>query len=54
MVRVQGLSESALSAVASLGTRPTVEDAGRVLLETHGWSHGPLAALSNWLLTRTR
>ena len=35
VVRVQGLTDAALSAVASLGTRPTVEDAGRVLLETH-------------------
>jgi farnesyl diphosphate synthase len=26
----------------------------RNLLETHGWSGGPLATLSNWLLTRTR
>ena len=35
MVQVHGLSEQPLPAVASLGVRPTVEDAGRVLLETH-------------------
>jgi riboflavin kinase / FMN adenylyltransferase len=35
VARVQGLGPSALPAVASLGVRPTVEDAGRVLLETH-------------------
>ena len=33
--RVHGLHESPLAAVSSLGVRPTVEDAGRVLLETH-------------------
>ena len=33
--RVVGLGETALPAVSSLGVRPTVEDAGRVLLETH-------------------
>ena len=31
-----------------------LHDRARDLLETHGWSGGPLAALSNWLLTRTR
>ena len=35
VVRVHGLSEQPLNGVASLGVRPTVEDAGRVLLETH-------------------
>jgi riboflavin kinase/FMN adenylyltransferase len=34
-VRVLGLTENAVSGVASLGVRPTVEDAGRVLLEVH-------------------
>ena len=34
-VRVHGLGEAALPGVASLGVRPTVEDAGRVLLEVH-------------------
>ena len=33
--QVLGLSEKPLPAVASLGVRPTVEDQGRVLLETH-------------------
>ena len=33
--RVHGLQDSPLAAVSSLGVRPTVEDAGRVLLETH-------------------
>jgi len=32
---VHGLGERALPGVASLGVRPSVEDAGRVLLETH-------------------
>ena len=35
VVRVHGLGESALPAVASLGIRPTVDDSGRVLLEVH-------------------
>ena len=34
-VRVHGLADQALEGVASLGVRPSVEDAGRVLLETH-------------------
>jgi riboflavin kinase/FMN adenylyltransferase len=34
-VRTHGLSEQPLDGVASLGVRPTVEDAGRVLLEVH-------------------
>jgi riboflavin kinase/FMN adenylyltransferase len=35
IVQVHGLAERPLPAVASLGVRPTVEDAGRVLLEVH-------------------
>ncbi|MCA3176750.1 MAG: bifunctional riboflavin kinase/FAD synthetase, partial [Burkholderiales bacterium] len=35
VVRVHGLGQVALPGVASLGVRPTVEDSGRVLLETH-------------------
>lgn len=35
VVRVHGLAQTALSGVASLGVRPTVEDDGRILLETH-------------------
>ncbi len=35
VVRVHGLAADALPGVASLGVRPTVEEAGRVLLETH-------------------
>ncbi|MDC8787094.1 bifunctional riboflavin kinase/FAD synthetase [Roseateles koreensis] len=34
-VRVHGLAATPLDGVASLGVRPTVEDAGRVLLEVH-------------------
>jgi riboflavin kinase/FMN adenylyltransferase len=34
-VRVHGLGADALPGVASLGVRPTVEDAGRQLLEVH-------------------
>jgi riboflavin kinase/FMN adenylyltransferase len=34
-VRVHGLGADPLPGVASLGVRPTVEDAGRVLLEAH-------------------
>ena len=35
VVRVHGLADRPLPAVASLGVRPTVEDAGRMLLEVH-------------------
>ncbi len=35
VVRVHGLAVQPLPGVASLGVRPTIEDAGRVLLETH-------------------
>jgi riboflavin kinase/FMN adenylyltransferase len=35
VAQVHGLGDAPLPAVASLGTRPAVEDAGRVLLETH-------------------
>jgi len=35
VVRTHGLAETPLPGVASLGVRPTVEDAGRVLLEAH-------------------
>ena len=35
IVQVHGLAEQPLAAVASLGVRPTVENAGRVLLEVH-------------------
>ncbi|MFN9746213.1 MAG: bifunctional riboflavin kinase/FAD synthetase [Betaproteobacteria bacterium] len=35
VVRVHGLAGEPLRGVASLGVRPTVEDAGRVLLEVH-------------------
>ena len=35
VVRVHGLAEQPLRGVASLGVRPTVEDTGRMLLETH-------------------
>ncbi|MFM7507185.1 MAG: bifunctional riboflavin kinase/FAD synthetase [Rubrivivax sp.] len=35
VVRVHGLTSEPLRGVASLGVRPTVEDAGRVLLEVH-------------------
>jgi riboflavin kinase/FMN adenylyltransferase len=35
VAQVHGLAEQPLPGVASLGVRPTVEDAGRVLLETH-------------------
>jgi len=34
-VQVHGLYEQPLDGVASLGTRPTVDDSGRILLETH-------------------
>jgi riboflavin kinase/FMN adenylyltransferase len=35
VVRVHGLPAGPLPGVANLGVRPTVEDAGRVLLEVH-------------------
>jgi riboflavin kinase/FMN adenylyltransferase len=35
VVQVHGLAEEPLPGVASLGVRPTVDDSGRVLLETH-------------------
>lgn len=35
VVQVHGLLDAPLPAVASLGVRPTVEDAGRMLLEVH-------------------
>jgi riboflavin kinase/FMN adenylyltransferase len=35
VVRVHGLADHALPAVASLGVRPTIDDSGRVLLEVH-------------------
>ncbi|MBW9334007.1 bifunctional riboflavin kinase/FAD synthetase [Herbaspirillum sp. RU 5E] len=35
VVQVHGLAEQPLPAVASLGVRPTVDNSGRVLLETH-------------------
>ncbi len=35
VVQIQGLGAGPLPGVASLGVRPTVEDAGRVLLEVH-------------------
>jgi riboflavin kinase/FMN adenylyltransferase len=35
VVRVHGLGDRPLPGVASLGRRPTVSDAGQVLLETH-------------------
>ena len=34
-MQVHGLADRPLPAVASLGVRPTVDDSGRVLLETH-------------------
>jgi riboflavin kinase / FMN adenylyltransferase len=35
VVRTHGIESSALPGVASLGVRPTIDDSGRVLLETH-------------------
>jgi len=40
-VRTQGLTDQPLDGVASLGVRPTVEDAGRVLLEVHCFNWPP-------------
>ena len=36
-VRIEGIGEVPLPGVASLGVRPTLEDAGRVLLEAHAF-----------------
>jgi riboflavin kinase/FMN adenylyltransferase len=47
VVQVHGLTPQPLPGVASLGVRPTVEDAGRVLLETH-CLHWPLAQESGY------
>jgi riboflavin kinase/FMN adenylyltransferase len=35
VVQVHGLAQQPLPGVASMGVRPTVDDSGRVLLETH-------------------
>lgn len=40
VVQVHGLSGEPLPGVASLGIRPTVDDSGRVLLETHVFDYG--------------
>ena len=46
VVRTHGLGPEPVDGVASLGIRPTVEDAGRVLLEVHclNWTVAPQAA----------
>ena len=46
VVRTHGLGPTPVDGVASLGVRPTVEDAGRVLLEVHclNWPVAPQAA----------
>ncbi len=46
VVRTHGLGADPVDGVASLGIRPTVEDAGRVLLEVHclNWTAAPQAA----------
>lgn len=43
VVQVHGLDSNPLPGVASLGVRPTIEDAGRMLLEVHclHWPLGP-------------
>lgn len=42
VVQVRGLADEPVPGVASLGVRPTVDDSGRVLLETHclAWPEG--------------
>jgi riboflavin kinase / FMN adenylyltransferase len=50
VVKVHGLGPTPLPAVASLGLRPTVDDSGRVLLETfvldwHGDAYGKLVRI---------
>jgi riboflavin kinase/FMN adenylyltransferase len=51
VVQVHGLTPQPLRGVASLGVRPTVEDAGRVLLETHclDWPLAPEAGYGRLL-----
>ena len=53
VVRVHGLADRPVPGVASLGVRPSVEDAGRVLLEVHAlqWPEalGPEAAYGRCL-----
>ena len=46
VVRTHGLGPTPVDGVASLGIRPTVEDAGRVLLEVHclAWTAAPGSA----------
>jgi riboflavin kinase/FMN adenylyltransferase len=46
VVRTHGLGPTPVDGVASLGIRPTVEDAGRVLLEVHclAWTEAPGSA----------
>lgn len=41
VVQVHGIDSQPLPGVASLGVRPTVDDSGRVLLETHLLEHSP-------------
>jgi riboflavin kinase/FMN adenylyltransferase len=50
VVRVHGLADAPLQAVASLGTRPAVESDGTWLLETHvldwqGYAYGKLVRI---------
>ena len=53
-VRVEGLAPSPLPGVASLGRRPTVEDAGRLLLEVHlfDWAGDAYGKVVNVTLER--
>ena len=46
VVRTHGLGSEPVDGVASLGVRPTVEDAGRVLLEVHCLSWPPVGMAS--------
>jgi riboflavin kinase/FMN adenylyltransferase len=59
VVQVHGLADQPLPAVASLGVRPTVEDAGRMLLEVHvfDWTSPATAswcASNSWPSCATR
>jgi riboflavin kinase/FMN adenylyltransferase len=51
VVQVHGLAAAPLPGVASLGVRPTVDDSGRVLLETHclQWPLAPEAGYGRLL-----